>query len=514
MFMAMLQTAPIFSDNMMVQRDADVPVWGTGVEGRTVMVSFDAGKAAGKAQAVVRNGEWRCFLPPQNAGVVGSLRISDGSDEICFKNVIAGDIWLAGGQSNMELELQNCLNGAEELAVCANPNIRIYQAVKQAVVDDGFLRAERNNGWKTCAPDTAGAMSAVAYFFAHKVVSETNAPIGIIGCNWGGASISCWMSEEQLQRSRAGQKCLDDYAALIGDKTDEQWDAEMEAYFADWRAWDARVQARRALDPSVGWETLNAECGECPWPQPAGRKSPYCPTNLYHSMIRRIVPFALKGFLYYQGEEDWNRAGDYAELMWYLIDQWRKDWGDGALPFLFVQLPMYASKSECDAGLENSKQWCVIQENQYKASRFVANTGMAVIIDCGEFDNIHPLDKQTVGFRLALQALKKAYGRDVAADGPIFRRAVNDGYAIRVYFANAEIGLESKGVLEGFEVAGEDGRYYKADARIEGGTVLAFSDAVAVPTRVRYAWIKWGPTPLYAKNGLAAMPFRSCEADP
>jgi sialate O-acetylesterase len=505
----MLQTAPLFSDNMVLQRDTEVRVWGTGVEGTTVTVRF----GASTAEAVVRNGKWRCFLPPQNAGVTGSLRVSDGNAELCFNNVIAGDIWLAGGQSNMELELQHCLNGEKELASCANPRIRIYQAVKQAVDGDALLKAEQHNGWKVCAPDTAAAMSAVAYFFARKVAAETNVPIGIIGCNWGGTSISCWMSEEQLRRSKAGQKCLDDYAARIGDKTGEQWNAEMDAYFAEWRAWDARVQARRKLDPAVTWETLNAECGECPWPQPAGRKSPYCPTNLYHSMIRRIAPFTMKGFLYYQGEEDWNRAEDYAGLMWYLIDQWRGDWGDKDMPFFFVQLPMYASKRELEAGLANNAQWCVLQENQYKASKFVANTGMAVIIDCGEFDNIHPLDKQTVGFRLALQALKKTYGRDVPADGPVFRKAVNEGGAIRVYFANAEIGLESRGPLEGFEVAGEDGAYYKADAEIEGGTARVFSDKVAVPVRVRYAWSAWGPAPLYAKNGLAAMPFRSCEDD-
>jgi sialate O-acetylesterase len=505
----MLQIVPIFSDNMVVQRETPVPVWGTGIEGKTVTVRF----GTGKAEAVVRNGKWRCFLPPQHAGVTDSLRASDGDTEIRFKNVIAGDVWLAGGQSNMELELQNSLNGKEELAACANVNIRIYQAVKQAVVDDAFLKAERNNGWNVCGPETAGALSAVAYFFARTVAAETGVPIGIIGCNWGGTSISCWMSEEQLRRSKAGQKCLDDYAARIGDKTDEQWEAEMEAYFAYQRVWESRVQERRKREPAVTWETLKAEYGECPWPQPAGRKSPYCPSNLYHSMVRRIAPFAMKGFLYYQGEEDWDRADDYAELMCYLIGQWRGDWGNRDMPFLFVQLPMYATKEECDAGLENSKQWCIIRENQYKVSRFVANTGMAVIIDRGEFDNIHPLDKQTVGFRLALQALKKAYGRESPADGPVFRKAENEGGAIRVYFANAEIGLESRGELEGFEVAGEDGRYYKADAKIEGGTVCASSDKAAAPVRVRYAWIKWGPTPLYAKNGLAAMPFRSCEDD-
>ena len=240
-------------------------------------------------------------------------------------------------------------------------------------------------------------------------------------------------------------------------------------------------------------------------------------------MIRRVAPFALKGFLYYQGEEDDLRAADYGEMMCYLIDQWRADWRDDGLFFLFVQLPMWASRSEFDEGLV-SKNWPVIRENQYKVSKIIANTGMAVAIDRGEFDNIHPLDKQTIGFRLALQALKKVYGKDVEADGPVFRKAKNEGTRIRVYFDNVAPGLVAREVqdgsrpltdgtetadIAGFEVAGADGVYRAARAVIDGGTVLASSPDVPRPERVRYAWIKWGPTPLYAKNGHPAMPFRS-----
>jgi sialate O-acetylesterase len=240
-------------------------------------------------------------------------------------------------------------------------------------------------------------------------------------------------------------------------------------------------------------------------------------------MIRRVAPFALKGFLYYQGEEDDLRAADYGEMMCYLIDQWHTDWRDDGLFFLFVQLPMWASRSEFDEGLV-SKNWPVIRENQYKVSKIIANTGMVVSIDRGEFDNIHPLDKQTIGFRLALQALRKVYGKDVEADGPVFRKAKNEGAGIRVYFDNAASGLVAREVpdgshpltdgketadIAGFEVAGADGVYHTARVVIDGETVLVASPDVPRPERVRYAWIKWGPTPLYAKNGLPVMPFRS-----
>jgi sialate O-acetylesterase len=282
----------------------------------------------------------------------------------------------------------------------------------------------------------------------------------------------------------------------------------MKAYTDEWSAWDNRIRAWREKDPHAAWETLNKECGTCPWPQPAGRKSPFHPSNLYHARIKRIAPYTIKGFLYYQGEEDELRAADYYEMMYYLIDQWRGDWGDDRLPFLFVQLPMYASQEEAAAG-QPVKNWCVLRENQYRASVGIANTGMAVIIDRGEFDNIHPLDKQTVGYRLALQALKKVYGKTVEAEGPLFSWAEPEGNTLRVHFDHAEGGLESRGTLEGFEVAGSEEIYYPAQAHIDGDDVIVRSDKVSEPLQVRYAWIKFGPTPLYAKNGLPAMPFRS-----
>jgi sialate O-acetylesterase len=503
-----LRAAAIFSSDMVLQRDKPVPVWGAADGKGTVEVTWQTARDTVRVCAPVRDGQWRAVLPPREGGELGTLAVSDGTAEQRFTNVIFGDVWFAGGQSNMELELQNCLNGKEELAASSNPDIRFYQVVKRAWIDQEYLWDEEHACWKVCGPKTAAALSAVAWFFARKINADVGVPIGIINCSWGGTSISAWMGEERLARSVAGQRFLNSYAALMGNKSDEQYGAEMWNYVRQWSEWDKRIQARRKIDPSVTWEVLNAECGVCPWPQPAGRKSPYHPTNLYNSMVRRIVPFGLKGFLYYQGEEDELRAADYGEMMYYLIDQWRSDWEDDSLPFLFVQLPMYASREEAESG-QPSKNWCVLRENQWRASRTIANTGMAVIIDRGEYDNIHPFDKQTVGYRLALQALKKVYGVPVEADGPVFAYAEPEGSALRVHFANAESGLEARGALEGFEVAGTDGLYYPAEAAIQGDTALVCSPKVTQPERVRYAWIKYGPTPLFAKNGLPAMPFRS-----
>nr|AGS51835.1 sialic acid-specific 9-O-acetylesterase [uncultured bacterium contig00066] len=519
----MIKAAPIFSDDMVLQHGKPVPVWGTGVEGSTIRVVWESSQQV-EAKTKVYNGKWTLMLAPLAAGKHGELVVSDGTDEIRFKNVVTGDVWFAGGQSNMEMELVNCKNGVEELAACANPDIRFYDVVKRAVVDDDYLREEAASKWQVCMPETAAMLSAVAFFFARKINADTGIPIGIVNCSWGGTSISAWMSKEQLERSRAGQRFIDEYAAKVGGKTTEQYNAEMEDYFARWREWDKRIRVMRKKDPDVSWEVLNRECGQCPWPQPAGNTSPYCPGNLHTARIRRVAPFALRGFIYYQGEEDDQRADDYREMMYYLVRQWRDDWNDHSLPFLFVQLPMYASAEEL-AMVHTPRHWCLMREAQYLASLEIANTGLAVIIDCGEFDNIHPFDKQPVGFRLALQALKKVYGKDIEADGPIFSWAETEGSAMRLHFDNAQSGLEFRGsstekyceagkadcgdIPSGFEIAGAEGAYFTAQAKIDGSDVIVCSDKVAHPQRARYAWYKYGPTPLYSKNGLPAMPFRS-----
>jgi len=515
--MLVLQMPPIFSDNMVLQREKPVPVWGSANPGSTVRVIWESGENRVEALTKVSGMDWSLTLPPLPACQRGELLISDEWNEVRFRNVVTGDVWFAGGQSNMEMELINCRNGAAELAACANADIRFFQVVKRAVKDEDYFREERQSAWQVCAPQTAAMLSAAAFFFARKINADMGIPIGIINCSWGGTSISAWMSREQLERSRAGQRCIDDYAAQVGGKTDAQYYAEMAEYDALWRAWDDRVRARREKEPDVSWETLNIECGPCPWPQPAGNASPYCPTNLYNSRIRRVIPFALKGFLYYQGEEDQGRAADYCDLMYYLIDQWRSDWGDNTLPFLFVQLPMYASREDVEAGLP-SKNWCVLRESQYHASQKIAHTGMAVIIDCGEYENIHPFDKQTVGFRLALQALQKVYGKNIEADGPVFSWAQAQGGSLRLHFDHAESGLEFRGDPLGdplgFEIAAASGPYYPAEAVIDGSDVVIRSDKVEQPQRARYAWIQFGPTPLYAKNGLPAMPFRTNTREP
>jgi sialate O-acetylesterase len=508
----MLKPAAIFSDNMVLQHGKPVLVWGTGGAG-SVCVKWISENNLIKTESIVCKTGWSVQLPPLAAGQHGELVISDENSEIKFKNVITGDVWFAGGQSNMEMEIVNCKNGSDVLTACKNNDIRFYQVVKRAVVDDNYLQEEAESAWQVCAPDTASMLSAVAYFFAQKLNKDIKIPIGIINCSWGGTSISAWVSKKQLEKSRAGQQFIDDYNAKINGKTEAQYNAEMEKYYADWRAWDESVRLRKEIDPDVSQEILNKECGQCPWPQPAGLTSPYCPTNLHTARIRRTAPYTIRGFIYYQGEEDDQRATDYRQMMYYLVQQWRSDWSDDNLPFLFVQLPMYASSEEMLTS-NLPRHWCLMRENQYLASLDIKNTGLAVIIDCGEFDNIHPLDKQTVGYRLALQALEKVYGWDIKADSPVYDRIEFHGNELFVYFINAENGLEFRQNSNGFEIAEEEGQYYPACAEIKNDVIILRSEKVSLPKRARYAWVKYGLTPLYEINGLPVMPFRTNKNEP
>lgn len=502
----MLTVGAIFSDHMVLQKGKRIPVWGTAEPGETVTASLAGRRAETKTLA---DGSFRLYFEPLEAGRSYVLAVRTSCEEVVFTDVAIGEVWLAGGQSNMELELINSADGEKSVAESGNPDLRFYMVPKYAVVGPELSEAERESSWRVCGPDTSAVMSAVGYYFASHIQAELGVPVGIIVCAWGGTSISCWMSRGQLLKTAAGTKYLNDYDALVGDKTDEQYREEMAAYNKEWEAWNARVLARKEKDPGVTWEVLNEECGLCPWPQPAGRTSPFRPAGLYSSMVERVSPYGIRGFLYYQGEEDEARYADYDFMMMSLITEWRSLWGDDGLPFLFVQLPMYIAKAEAVQGID-SRHWAAMRDQQMKVCRNMRNTGLAVLTDCGEFDNIHPLDKKTVGDRLALQARKKIYGEDVVADAPVADTVEFGGGVVAIRFHHTAGALSVKGeALQGFEVAGRDGVFYPAEGTAKGSTVHLQAAEVPEPAYVRYAWRNYCAAGLYGASGLPAAPFRT-----
>ena len=315
-----LKLAAIFKDFMVVQRNRPITVFGTGIPKTVVTVSLHTSFSK---TVVAADGTWCATLPPLAAGTDYVLTVSDGTNEEQRKQVAVGEVWLAGGQSNMELALRDSADGVAVSKAYTGTQIRFYQVPKRAVLDETHQQLEAQSAWKIAAAENVGDLSAVAFYFAKRLAQKMDCVIGIVDCYWGGTSIACWMSESMMQSVAAGQKQLADYKAEVGAKTPEQYAAEMREYEADYQKWQANIDACRAENPNVTWKELHERCGECPWPQPTGWQSPFCPNNLHRTMMQRVAPYTLRGFLYYQGEEDVVRYEGYSDMMIALVKQWR-----------------------------------------------------------------------------------------------------------------------------------------------------------------------------------------------
>lgn len=491
--------APMFSSHMVLQRDKEIAVWGSGPDGEQVCINL----AGTKTEAVIKEGKWMLHIEALPAGGPYMMEAVCGEERIVFDDVMVGEVWFAGGQSNMELELQNCDNAEEELKQADYAGIRFYNVIKTGIITEEVLEQQEQSKWRVCQPEQVRDVSAVAYFCARKLHQELGAAIGVIDCYIGGTSVTGWMDEETLMSTPESRAYVEEYDALIRDKTDEMYAKEMEEYNRQWKEWDDGVQAERKKNPDVTWEYLNEHVGICPWPQPAGRTSNYRPGNPYRAMMTRVIPYTIRGFWYYQGEEDTCRTERYDILMKLLIQLWRKKWQDEEAPFILNQLPMYIAKGEKD-----DKRWAMLREQQMLTAQRIPNTYMNVLIDCGEFDNIHPTDKQTVGGRMALQCLEHVYGIACDADAPVCQSVRREENQVVAVFDCKELVVKG-GAITLFELAGEDGIFYPAFATLRTPQeVSVFSDKVKMPKEIRYAWTNYGKVTLFGKNNLPAAPFR------
>lgn len=500
----MFKTAAVFSDNMVLQREKCVKIFGTGDCGK-IAVSINGATAEGE----IRDGKWFVTLPPMSAADGLEMTVSDGETKAVFRNVSIGEVWLAGGQSNMELELQNAKDGKEYLSkLTADMPIRFYYTNKAKTVSHA-MEMEKNAGWGVCDPEGSKAWSAVGYHFAAKLSQELGVTVGIIGCNWGGTSASAWVSKETLSCDSELNSYLEEYAEKTAGKTEEELIADYKAYELAEEEFNRKSAECYAKNPDITWDEVQEICGVCQWPGPMAPNNPFRPCGLYETMVMRVCPYTLRGFTYYQGESDDHKPKMYYKLLTRLIDRWRTDWEDDSLPFEIVQLPMFKYKNDPDY-----KHWCLIREAQMKAFRTIKNTGIAVISDCGEFDNIHPVDKKPVGERLALQVMKNVYGMDVEAFGPIYESAVFSKNRVEISFSHAEQGFEIRGgEITGFEAAGSDKEFAPAKAEISGEKIILTCETEN-PEYVRYDWYNWIEPSVFGKeSGIPLAPFRSSAND-
>ena len=471
----------LIGDHMVLQRDQPVRIYGWAGAGESVTVRF-----AGRTVSTVADGSgrWEAWLRPMNAGGPYDLVVAS-RNTVTVRDVLVGEVWVASGQSNMAWPVERSRDPEKEAAAARYPHIRLF---KVALKTSEEPLEDVEGSWAPCHPETVKSFSAVAYFFARHLHEKLGVPVGVIQSAWGGTPAQAWTSR----------------ATLVSEPTLQSYLVEWNRVLVNW------PRAKRRYEESLKqWEQRVAEAkreGREPPPRPAqplGPGHPHTPAGLFNAMITPLTPYAIRGVIWYQGESNANNyAHLYRTLFEAMIRDWRQAWGQGDFPFLFVQLANYA---RAPAG----GYWSLVQEAQLKTLE-LRNTGMAVTIDIGEAEDIHPRNKQDVGLRLALAARALVYGEKLVYSGPVFRQATREGNRLRLWFDHTGGGLRARGgVLREFVIAGADRVFHPAQATIEGETLVVSSPDVAEPVAVRYAWANNPEATLFNAEGLPASPFRS-----
>ncbi len=474
----------VLSDHAVLQRGVPIHIWGWCTPNAVVSVALHDQKLV---THVDRLGAWDAWLQPESAGGPYTLTVAGSGLEgkIVLTDILIGDVWLASGQSNMEMPLQGfgaysapVKDGPAEIKASTHPRLRLLHIYAKS---SDYPLNDVGETWTECNPDTARDFSAVAYFFGREISDREHVPIGLIDAAWGGVPVDSFMS-------------LDSLTANSGVLPALAYRAQYEKDLADY---PAIIAAEKREDDAAKAEGKPAPHHE--W-HPDG--SSWLPSGPYNAMIAPLTKYSLKGFLWYQGESDTSavRAPHYFDLFSSLIFDWRRQFAQGNLPFLYAQLATY----------NGGEGWGVVRDAQ-RSALALSETAMAVTLDVGDTntDNIHPPDKQSVGKRLALAARAMVYGERVPFQGPLFREATTQAGAMRVWFDHAEGLRTDTGAIQGFEVAGADHRFVSADAVIEGATVVVKSAEVSDPKYVRYAWYGVAPPALYNAAGLPTSTFTS-----
>ena len=455
----------IFTDHMVLQRNKHNTIWGWADPGENVKVTLNNHSVNTVAK---QNGTWEVKLKPESAGGPYILHVN-GINKISLKDVLIGEVWICSGQSNMDFTLSE-IGNKEAIEAANNPNIR--QVIIPRVISLSPLSNTNNSPWTVCSSETADKYSAVGYFFALKLYQELNIPIGLIKTAWGGTNIEPWISTQSINThpdfKNKFEPCPEEVKNKFGDKLPDSNEL-------------LRYNIKLITYPSV----------------------------LYNAMINPIIKYGIKGFIWYQGESNaWN-AKQYESLFPLLIKDWRNQYEDKKLPFYFVQLASYNANNS--NGVTGSA-WAELRDAQRKTVS-LPHTGMAVTVDVGNANDIHPFDKKTVGDRLALHALKNDYGKKLVPSGPLYRSVKFKNNKAYISFSSIGFGLTvRKGdkELNGFLIAGADGEFHNANATISGKQVVVYCNNIKSPAAVRYAWTDVTDNAnLYNQEGLPASPFRT-----
>jgi len=528
---AQVKLPAIFGDHMVLQGDKTIPVWGTASPGEKIKVSLGHDHASVRADA---QGKWRVDLKkiaPSNASLM--LTVS-GRNKVELSDVLIGDVWVASGQSNMEFGIKDADTGQAALKTANQPMIRLFVVPKrpaaypEADIDTKSAASPLQGKWQLCTPETLAneaptGFSAVAYFFGRNIQRFTGKPVGLIATVWGGSVAESWISLDGLEKEPTLEPrvlehkqllahydaAVAAYPAALADynvKNKEWTDVSQPQNVAAMKQWQVQADAATAAGQT---EPPKPKLIDAPVkPDPSGGRDQ--PTNLFNGMIAPLLPYAIKGVIWYQGEGNGAHGAAYRATFAALITDWRSKWNEGDFPFLFVQLPEYHGA------------WGPVRESQLHTLS-LPNTGMVVAIDVGLAENVHPPFKEVVGNRLALVTEHVAYGKDLVYSGPIYSSMQVQGDAIKLAFDHIGGGLMiGHSPVSGhdfvpapidrlvtFTIAGEDKQWFPAEAKIEGNMVIVSSPQVPHPVAVRYGWDPPAICNLYNQEGLPASPFRT-----
>jgi len=611
----------IFGDNMVLQRNKPIPVWGWAAANEKITVQFNKQLKTIKAD---KTGQWKLSLDPEQAGGPWQLTVK-GKNNLTINNILVGEVWICSGQSNMEWTVNSTNNKDEEIKNANFPQIRHFKVpLKTAIAPQKDISGGE---WKVCSPQTVGDFTAVGYFFARDLNQQLNVPVGLINTSWGGTMVETWTSKEAFDNSEEFKTLFGNAPIANLEETAKQRNKQLvqkiealqgslnvNTETGSWKsitlnddnwphmklpnAWESQgyedldgvVWFRKTivLNEAQAGKTATIELaqiddidetfvngtkvgGMAQWDAPRSYTIPAgilkagknviairvtdngggggvhgdpltmkltidnsaqslagdwlfkvesvrivdatgpnsYPTLLFNSMVNPLIPYAIQGAIWYQGETNAGRAYQYRKAFPLMINDWRKRWNQGDFPFYFVQL---ASFNAANGSTKNGSTWAELREAQTNTLA-LPNTGMAVTIDIGESKDIHPRNKQDVGKRLAAIALNNLYQKNREWSGPSYQAMKTVGNKIELSFTHASNGFMAKdkyGYIKGFEIAGADHKFYFAQAQVSGDKLIVWSDNVTAPLAVRYAWADDMPEAnLYNKEGFPAVPFRT-----
>ena len=466
----------LFSDNMVLQQGKPVPVWGWADDGEVITIRF----RGQQVRTTAKNLKFEAKLKPLKAGGPDTLTVSTGTQSLDFTNVLVGEVWICSGQSNMEWPLNNSYQAEADIASATNSQLRLFLVPKNRTATPTRVIDSR---WERLSPKSVQYFSAVGYYFGRDLQKARGVPVGLIGTYWGGTPAESWMDRESLEiNPRYKTEILDGYEQSM-----KWWRAEMEKWEKEKAA---AQQESKPFNKGAPWQ-------------------PWGGFELYNGMIAPLVPYAVRGAIWYQGESNAGRAEQYRTLFPDMIRCWRRNFAQPDLAFFCVQLaPWQAIQPE-----PGESAWAELREAQLLSTKMLPATGMAVITDVGDEKDIHPRKKEPVGARLALAARAIAYGEKIEYSGPVYRSMSIEGNTALLKFDHAGSGLEARGgELKGFAVCGDDLKWSwaKAESRADN-TVAVTSPSVTRPLAVRYGWADYPVVNLWNKDGLPATPFRTDE---